>query len=340
MVDSKQTVFRNDAVAKVTGRAKYADDYTFHGMIHAVPVYTDSVHAEIIKIDTAEAEALEGVRKVLTWRDVPGKAAFGQIEKDLYIFAKDKIRYHGDVAALVVADTRDIAVEASKLVHVELKELPPVLDQEKALLEGAPRIHEQFIGNKIAHHHVRRGDAEKAFPHCDLIVEREFRTSFVEHAYIEPECAFANPRTDGVIELYGTFQHPFSTRRFVSAYLGKQFADFDVYSHPVGGSFGGKDDTISVIAARAALAASILKVPVKFFMIGNGPSGKAINAIPTSCATNTACQRRGRLWPSTATCSPSRVRPRPRRPGPHGAPRLSAQGLTRWRMSTPMSSAS
>jgi len=263
MVDSEKKVFRNDNIAKVTGRAKYADDYTFHGMIHAVPVYTDSVHAEILSIDVSEAEALEGVRKVLTWKDVPGTDAFGQIEKDLYIFAKDKIRYHGDVIALVVADTREIALEASKLVHTELKELEPILDQEKALGDDSNLVNEMHKGNKVAHHHVRRGDAEKVFPQCDLIVEREFRTSFVEHAYIEPECAFANPRADGVIELYGTFQHPFSTRRFLAAFLDKQLADFDVYSHPVGGSFGGKDDTISAIAARAALAASIFMVPVK-----------------------------------------------------------------------------
>lgn len=263
MVDSEKKVFRNDNIAKVTGRAKYADDYTFHGMIHAVPVYTDSVHAEILSIDTSAAEAVEGVRKVLTWKDVPGQAAFGQIEKDLYIFAKDKIRYHGDVIALVVADTREIALEASKLVLPELKELEPVLDQEKALGAETNLVNDLHEGNKVVHHHVRRGDAEKAFTECDLIVEREFRTSFVEHGYIEPECAFANPRADGVIELYGTFQHPFSTRRFVSAYLNRQFADFEVFSHPVGGSFGGKDDTVSVIAGRAALAALILKVPVK-----------------------------------------------------------------------------
>ncbi len=263
MVDSEKKVFRNDNIAKVTGRAKYADDYTFHGMIHAVPVYTDSVHAEILSIDVTKAEDIDGVRKVLTWKDVPGQMAFGQINKDLYIFAKDKIRYHGDVIALVIADTREIALEASKLVHVELKELEPILDQEKALGDNTNLVNDMHEGNKIAHHHIRRGDAENAFTQCDLIVEREFKTSFVEHAYIEPECAFANPRADGVIELYGTFQHPFSTRRFVSAFLNRQFADFEVFSHPVGGSFGGKDDTISAIAARAALAASIFKVPVK-----------------------------------------------------------------------------
>ena len=263
MIDSEKKVFRNDSIAKVTGRAKYADDYTFHGMIHAVPVYTDSVHAEILSINVSQAEAVKGVRKVLTWKDVPGQIAYGQIEKDLYIFAKDKIRYHGDVIALVVADTREIALEASRLVQWELRELEPILDQEKALGDNTNLVNDIHKGNKVAHHHIRRGDTEKAFAQCDLIVEREFRTPFVEHAYMEPECAFANPRADGVIELYGTFQHPFSARRFICAYLNRQFADFEVFSHPVGGSFGGKDDTASVIASRAALAASILKVPVK-----------------------------------------------------------------------------
>ncbi len=263
MGNSERKVFRNDAVEKVTGHAKYADDYTFHGMIHAVPVYTSSVHGEIISINTEKAENARGVRRVFTWKDVPGSLSFGQIEKDLFIFVKDRIRYNGDVVALVAADTREEALAASDLVEVEIRELPPVLNLDEALAEGAPLVNEDFPGNRMAHHRVRRGDSEKAFKEADLIVEREFQTSFVEHAYMEPECAFANPRTDGVIELYGTFQHPFSTRRFVSAYLDRQFADFDVYSHPVGGSFGGKDDTISVIAARAALAASVLKVPVK-----------------------------------------------------------------------------
>ncbi len=263
MENSGKDVFRNDFVAKVTGHAKYADDYTFHGMIHAVPVYTDSVHAEILGINVEKAKKSKGVRAVLTWKDVPGVPAFGQIEKDLFIFARDKIRYHGDVVALVVADTREQAITGSKLVDIELRELVPVLDMKQALAENAPLVNKEFKENKVAHHHVRRGDAEEAFSNCDFVVEREFSTPFIEHAYMEPECAFANPREDGVIELYGTFQHPFSTRRFVSAYLNCQYADLDVYSHPVGGSFGGKDDTSSVIAARAALAASILKVPVK-----------------------------------------------------------------------------
>ncbi|MBI9104161.1 MAG: xanthine dehydrogenase family protein molybdopterin-binding subunit [Spirochaetales bacterium] len=263
MADSGRSAFRNDAVEKVTGHAKYADDYTFHGMIHGIPVYSDCPRGRLISLNTNKAENAKGVRKVLTWKDVPGALEHGQIEKDLQIFVKDEIRFDGDVLALVVADSREEALTASKLVEAEIEELVPVLDINKAQAGGSPLVNKKFPQNIVTRHRIRRGAAKEIFPECDLIVEKEFTTAWLEHAYMEPECAFANPRTDGVIELYGSFQHPFSTRRFVSAYLNRQLADFDVYSHPVGGSFGGKDDTISVIAARAALAASLLKVPVK-----------------------------------------------------------------------------
>jgi len=263
MADSGRSAFRNDAVEKVTGHAKYADDYTFHGMIYGVPIYPDIPRGRLCSLNTEKAESAKGVRKVFTWKDVPGALEHGQIEKDLQIFVKEEIRYDGDVLALVVADSREQALEASKLVVAEIEELVPVLDIDAAMEDGSPLVNKNYSKNIVTRHRVRKGAPLDAFSKCDLIVEKEFSTSWLEHAYMEPECAFANPRTDGVIELYGTFQHPFSTRRFVSAYLNRQLADFDVYSHPVGGSFGGKDDAISAIAARAALAASILKVPAK-----------------------------------------------------------------------------
>ncbi|MDC7239000.1 MAG: molybdopterin-dependent oxidoreductase, partial [Spirochaetales bacterium] len=90
-----------------------------------------------------------------------------------------------------------------------------------------------------------------------------FETPLIEHAYIEPECGIALPREDGALEIYGSVQHPFSTRRFISAYLARPLASIIVHGHAVGGSFGGKDDTASVVCARAALAAVDLGRPVK-----------------------------------------------------------------------------
>jgi len=260
---SEEKAFRNDAYIKVTGRAKYADDLKFHNMLYAVPVYTDYVHAKIISIDTQEAEKAPGVIKVLTAKDVTGVNRFGQIIRDYHIFADDKIRYNGDVVALIVAETRDAALNAVPLVRVSVEELKAVLDPEEALSLDAPLIHEERGNNIVNTHRIRKGNIDKGFKESDIIFEQDFTTQFIEHAYMEPESAVCVPRFDGVFEIYGSMQHPFSTRRFVANLLGVRFSDVEVKTIPMGGGFGGKDDTAAIVCARAALAAKITGRPVK-----------------------------------------------------------------------------
>jgi CO/xanthine dehydrogenase Mo-binding subunit len=255
--------WRNDAYAKVTGKTKYADDIKFPFMLHAVPVYSDYVHAKINKIDITGAKKSEGVVKIITAKDVPGVNRWGQIIKDFRIFAEDKIYYNGDVVAIVVAKTKDLAIKASLLVKVDAEILPPLLDPEEAMKPESLIIHESHGTNIINHHKVRKGNTEEGFKSCDLILEEKFQTQFIEHAYMEPEVAVCNPRADGVIEVYAGMQHPFSTRRFTSALLGVPLADVEVIGVPVGGGFGGKDDTIAIVCARTALAAKLTGRPVK-----------------------------------------------------------------------------
>lgn len=254
--------WRNDAEAKVTGRTKYTDDLKFPRLLHAVPVYSDHVHARIVAIETAEAEKAPGVVKVLTARDVPGTNRVGQIVTDFRIFADDKIRYHGDVVALVVAGSRELAMRAARLVRVEATPLPAVLDPEEALRDEI-LIHEDRGTNLINTHKIRRGDIAAGFRQADFVIEEDFRTQFVEHAYMEPEVAVCVPRPDGVLEVYGSMQHPFSTRRFVAACLGCPLPQIEVIGTPLGGGFGGKDDTAAIVCARTALAARLIGRPVK-----------------------------------------------------------------------------
>ncbi len=255
--------WRNDACAKVTGRAKFTDDLKFSRVLHAAPVYSDFVHARIIRVATEEAERAAGVIKVLTARDVPGENRYGQIIRDFRIFADDKIRYNGDVVAMVVAETRDLAIRAASLVRVEAEALPAVLDPEEALEPGAVLVHEDHGSNLVNTHRIRRGNVDEGFRQADFVIEERFRTQCVEHAYMEPEVAVSVPRPDGVIEVYGSMQHPFSTRRFVSACLGIPLTGVEVIGTPMGGGFGGKDDTAAIVCARTALAAKILGRPVK-----------------------------------------------------------------------------
>ena len=103
--------YRNDAYAKVTGRAKYTDDYTLPGMLHAVPLHAPVASAKIIRIDSSEAEMSAGVRAVFTADDIPGSVYFGQIIRDYPTLAQSRIRSTGDVLALVVAETRAYLAE-------------------------------------------------------------------------------------------------------------------------------------------------------------------------------------------------------------------------------------
>lgn len=258
-----RTVYRNDGRAKVTGRAQYADDYQFPKMVHAVPVFADTVRAMIEEVYTAEAAAMPGVIRVITGSDVPGAPYWGQIDRDMPLIAIDRINCEGDVVALVVAQTRAQALEAAGRVRLRVSELPPVLDSMESLKPGSPVIRLDKEDNLVAHHKIRRGDPASAMQACDLVLERDFTTGRFEHAYLEPEGAVCFPRQDGVLEIYGSLQHPVSTRRFICGWLGLSFAEVEVFSHPVGGSFGGKDDTASAVCGRAALAAKICGRAVK-----------------------------------------------------------------------------
>lgn len=259
----KRKAFRNDAYAKVTGRAKFTDDLKFFNMAHAVPVYSDYVHAENLEVDASRAEEQPGVLKVITARDVPGSVRFGQIEQDYYMFAESKIMWHGDVVALIVAETRQAALAAAAYVRVKADPLPIVNDPEEALKPESPVIRMFKDSNLMNHHKMRRGDAAGALESSDLVLEEDFSTQFIEHAYMEPETAVCIPRQDGSLEIYGSMQHPFSTRRFTAALLGEPLSNIEVYQPPVGGGFGGKDDTAAVVCARTALAARLLNRPVK-----------------------------------------------------------------------------
>ncbi len=255
--------FRNDARQKVTGTARFADDLSFPGMVHAVPVYCDYVHARITALLIEEARNMPGVLAVYTWKDVPGALCTGQIHADYPIFVKDRIRSGGDVVALVVADSRAQALAAAGKVRVEAEPLPLILDTEEALKPESVIIPEGRPGNIVNHHKVRKGDPDARMEESELVIEEFFETPLVEHAYLEPECGISVPREDGALEIYGSVQHPFSTRRFISAYLARPLASIIVHAHAVGGSFGGKDDTASVVCARAALASIDLGRPVK-----------------------------------------------------------------------------
>lgn len=256
-------VKRIDALEKVTGNAKYADDMVFDRMIYAAPVFAAHTSARILKVDTSLALKVGGVIDVITAEDIPGKKQVGGIIADQFVIAADRVRYNGDVIAMVAANDLNTARSATKLVSVKYEPLTPILTTDDALREGAPSIHETHKDNIAAHFCVRHGNVENGYKISEHTVEAEFDTSFIEHSYMEPEACIAAPEPDGSITVYGGMQHPFSTRRVVAAVTGLPLARTRIVQTTLGGGFGGRDDTISAICARAAVLALRNKRPVK-----------------------------------------------------------------------------
>lgn len=255
---------RVDALGKVTGETQYGADLYFDGMLYGKVLRTPHPHARILDIDVSAAQALDGVEIVLIADDVPGQNDFGAVIPNQQVLARNRVRYRGDGVAMVAAKTPALAEKAVNLIEVEYQELPAIFDPQEALREGAPRIHEDCPDNIAAHHVVEKGDPQEGFAASDVILEREYETQFIEHAYIEPEATVAVPSSGpNIITVYGSIQNPFSCRKALAGILGLNLNQVRVIQSFMGGSFGGKDEVMSALCARAAILALKTGKPVK-----------------------------------------------------------------------------
>jgi CO/xanthine dehydrogenase Mo-binding subunit len=258
---------RVDALGKVTGCAKFAEDYNVAHQLYGKVLRSKYPHAKILRIDLTKAKQLPGVEAILTAEDVPGSRVFGIVVKNQAILALDRVRYLGDGVALVAAISKEVAEKALSLIEVEYEPLPVLTDPEASMANDAPRVHEDSpeydFKNTFVHHKVRTGDTEKGFAESDFIIERKFKTQFIEHSYIEPESVLAEPAEHGGVKIVGSIQNLFSSRRSVAAALNLDLNKVQLIQSTLGGSFGGKDEVMTAMCCRAALLVSKTGKPVK-----------------------------------------------------------------------------
>src|SRR5438874_13315680 len=131
-----------DAVAKVTGATKFADDLAFPRMLYCKLLRSTEPHARIISIETTAAASFDGVQAVLTGRDLPIPFGILPVSQDEHALCVDKVRFVGDPIAAVVAQDELTAFEAMELVDVEYEPLETIADPDDALAHGEPRIHD------------------------------------------------------------------------------------------------------------------------------------------------------------------------------------------------------
>ncbi len=235
----------HDFVDKVKGSLLYAADWKLPGMLYGKIVRSDLASARIVDIDTTAARSLSGVVAVLTADDVPSNkivenasGGLGEVSVAQPVLADGQVRYVGEPVAVIAATEPEIADQAVDLVEVTYEELPGVFDVETALAPDAPSVH--AVGNTLVNWHIDKGDVDTAMAEADVVVEGEYRSQHVEHAYLETEAGVGWLENDVLTLRVSTqvIEHASEVAQILNVPQNK----VRVIAAYMGGGFGGKED--------------------------------------------------------------------------------------------------
>jgi CO/xanthine dehydrogenase Mo-binding subunit len=278
---------KHDGIDKVTGRAKFGADLFLPGMLVGKILRSPHPHANIRSIDTSAAEALLGVKAVVTradFPDLPKGSAAGDMSRNA--MAREKALYDGHPVAAVAATSESIAKQALKLIRIDYEVLSHVIDPIDAMKPDAPILHDHIRTkgikdaadkktNVVERLELKMGDVEAGFAQADVIVEREYDTKPMHQGYIEPQGCVATCTEDGQVELWCCTQGPWVFRDRLTEILKIESSKIRVTQSELGGGFGGKTgfygEPIAVLLAKKA------KRPVKIVLTrgevfrGTGP---------------------------------------------------------------------
>ena len=264
---------RPDGVEKVTGRALYGADMTAPGMLSGAILRSPHAHARIVSIDTSAAEALQGVKAVVTSADfgVPDDEFLRDVQDNC--MARGKVLYHGHALAAVAATSAAVAKQALALIVVDYEILPHVTDVDAAMRPDAPVVQEgrslENVGpglsqNVTSYCEFGHGDLDAGFDQADLIISRSFKTAATHQGYIEPHACLASLSADGRGDLWCCTQGQFFVRTLCAGILGIEASQLRVTASEIGGGFGGKT-TVFIEPVALTLARKSGR-PVKIVM--------------------------------------------------------------------------
>src|SRR5207245_857536 len=222
-----------DAVAKVTGETRFADDLALPRMLFAKLLRSPHPHARVVRIDTSKAAALAGVKAVLTGKDLPIPFGILPVSQDEHTLAPDKVRFVGDPVAGVAAVSEEIATAALDLIVVEYEPLRPVRDALDAVAHPEPRIHAYGDGGNVHKLiHLEFGDVEEAFTAADLVREDLLFFDGNTHLPMEQHAAAADWSADGKLTLWSSTQTPHYVHRALAQVLELAPARMPVIATP------------------------------------------------------------------------------------------------------------
>ncbi len=254
-----ESVRRLDGWGKVTGKTLYPGDRDHNHQLWMKVLFANRPHARILKIDTAAAEALDGVITTLTAADVPVNE-YGLQMPDQPVLCgpgsgrpgADVVQFVGDQVAVTIAETEKIAERARDLIQVDYEDLPVITDPFAAMETDAPQLHVDCPDNVVYADHIRHGNVDSAWADCDVIVENTYHTPAQEHAYLQPEAGSATIDGDGHITVYCVGQWAWEEQMEIAHALDMPPEKIRVVYDAIGGAFGGREDiSIQIILALA-----------------------------------------------------------------------------------------
>lgn len=301
---------RPDGKEKVTGSGRYTADLNLTGQAYARFRYADHPHAEILSIDVSAARELPGVFAVLTHEDVPD-VLYGGMVKDRRLFAKEKVRWEGDIIAAVAARTDAIARQAVELIRVEYRVLDPLPDFVANMEKDAPAVHDDWAGyeaddnlirngNTLGYSTIVKGDAAAAMASAEVVVKGHYVSDASQGAPIEPRAVLAQWQGDRVM-VWSSTQVPFAARSGVAHTLQIAESAVRVVVPLLGGGFGSKCDFHfeAHVAALARAAGRAVKLVFsrreEFFAPDHRREGMVIELETGVTREGRLVARRGRL---------------------------------------------
>ena len=249
------TLRHESAVGHVTGRAAYADEQPDPvGLVSLWPVQSPHAHARIVSIDARAARAMPGVHAVLTAADVSGENDTGPSRRDEVLIPAERVEFHGQAVAWVVADDEAQARAAAAAVEVAYEPLPALLTIDEAIAAAS------FLAPPAR---VATGDAARALEAAPHRLDGEVRIGGQDHFYLETQASRVHVDPEGLVQVVSSTQHPTETQIIVARVLGLPAHRVVCRSPRMGGGFGGKETQANPYAAIAAVAAWTTKRPAR-----------------------------------------------------------------------------
>lgn len=253
-----KTMKNIDSFTHVRGESLFVDDLmlrqdTLFGLVFDSP----KAHGKIKSVDYSRAEALEGVVKIFTYKDVLGENQIGGIIPDEPLWAEDEVHFWGQPIAFIVAESEAIAKKARTLISIDIEELPVITTAKQA------KEKQSFIN---APRSFKLGDATTEFTNCDYVFEGETFSNGQEHLYLETQGCYAVPQENGNIKLTSSTQGPTAVQKTAAKVLGIPMHKIEVDVIRLGGGFGGKEDQATPWAVMTAVAVQHLNRPVKYML--------------------------------------------------------------------------